>query len=171
MRPLVLFAHGKESGPWGSKILHLAEIARMHGCEVLSPDYSDLSDPDERVLRLLEIELPQHRQLVLVGSSMGGYVSIIASKTMKPDGLFLMAPALYMPGYADQNPSPGARSTCVVFGWRDEVIPVLNGIRFALEHRSSLHVLDSCHRLNDVLSDVGVIFESYLLPFVDSQGT
>ena len=36
------FAHGKESGPWGSKILHLAEGAKKMGLEVESPDYRDL---------------------------------------------------------------------------------------------------------------------------------
>ncbi|MGH8540495.1 MAG: alpha/beta hydrolase, partial [Stenotrophobium sp.] len=39
-RNLVCFAHGKESGPWGTKITHLAEVARGHGYEVMSPDYS-----------------------------------------------------------------------------------------------------------------------------------
>ena len=33
-KPLVLFAHGKESGPWGSKIKHLAQIADQHGAKV-----------------------------------------------------------------------------------------------------------------------------------------
>ena len=49
MKNLVLFAHGKESGPWGSKIKHLAAIAERHNCKVLSPDYSDLMNPDARV--------------------------------------------------------------------------------------------------------------------------
>lgn len=69
---LVLFAHGKESGPWGSKIKHLADIAQLRGYEVASPDYSDLADPNERVRRLLEMEFPPLDKLVLVGSSMGG---------------------------------------------------------------------------------------------------
>ena len=49
MKNLVLFAHGKESGPWGSKIKHLAAIAERHNCKVLSPDYSDLMNPDARM--------------------------------------------------------------------------------------------------------------------------
>ena len=39
----VYFSHGKESGPWGSKIKRLANIAKEHGCSVDSIDYSDLS--------------------------------------------------------------------------------------------------------------------------------
>lgn len=162
MKPLVVFAHGKESGPWGSKIRHLASIAESRGCEVLSPDYGDLADPDARVRRLLDTALPAHDRLVLVGSSMGGYVSLVASGRMKPDGLFLMAPALYMPGYAEQNPVSGARRTCVVFGWRDDVIPVANAIRYAQREHVALHLIDGDHRLNDVLDDVGAIFASFL---------
>lgn len=162
MQTLVLFAHGKESGPWGSKIKHLAAIAERLGAQVLSPDYGDLPDPDARVARLRAMPLPAHDRLVLAGSSMGGYVSTVASQGMAAHGLFLMAPAFYMPGYAVQAPAPGAPATCVVFGWRDAVIPVAHGIRFAQTHRAALHVLDSDHRLNSVLPEVGVLFKGFL---------
>lgn len=162
MKTLVLFAHGKESGPWGSKIKHLASIAERLGAEVVSPDYSDLMDADLRVSRLLSLQLPTHDRLVLVGSSMGGYVSTVVSQNLKPAGLFLMAPAFYIPGYAVQIPKPVANKTCVVFGWQDEVIPVEHGIRFAQTYRTDFHVLDSDHRLNSVLTEVGVLFEQFL---------
>lgn len=162
MKPLVLFAHGKESGPWGSKIKHLADIAQRHGAKILSPDCSDLLDPDARVSRLRDMALIPHDGLVLVGSSMGGYVSTVASETLKPDGLFLMAPAFYIPGYSFQVPHSSARQTCVVVGWRDEVIPVEHSIRFAQAQHADLHVLDGDHRLNDVLDDVGALFDQFL---------
>ena len=71
MTALVIFAHGKESGPWGSKIRFLASIAERFGARVISPDYSDLSDPDVRVRRLLDMPLntSESSPLVLVGSS------------------------------------------------------------------------------------------------------
>lgn len=162
MQTLVLFAHGKESGPWGSKIRHLATIAEEFGAQVLSPDYSDLSDPDERVARLLAMPLPAHDRLVLVGSSMGGYVSTVASQVLRPSALFLMAPAFYIPGYAVQTPTPGSSRVSVVFGWHDEVIPVEHGIRFAQAHQAELHVLNSDHRLNSVLPELGILFQDFL---------
>jgi predicted esterase len=165
-RPLVLFAHGKESGPWGSKIRHLAEIAQGLGTKVLSPDYSEIVSPDERVAYLLSLELPPHSQLILVGSSMGGYVSTVASAKLNPAGLFLMAPAFGLPGYAEQNPVPKAGAICVVHGWRDEVVPVEHGIRFAAQHRAELHVLDADHRLNEFLSSIGRLFKDYLISLV-----
>lgn len=159
---LVVFAHGKESGPWGSKIRHLAEIAARRGAAVLSPDYADLVSPDDRVLRLTKMALPSHQHLILVGSSMGGYVSILASRMLKPWGLFLMAPAVYMPGYAEQCPSSEAANTAVVFGRQDAIIPVANGIRFAAENRADLHVIEGDHRLNDQLDKVGALFDDFL---------
>ncbi|MDP1983720.1 MAG: hypothetical protein Q8K23_14325 [Sulfuritalea sp.] len=132
------------------------------GAQVLSPDYSDLASPEERVVRLLSLPLPAHQRLILVGSSMGGYVSTVASRTLKPKGLFLMAPAFYLPGYAEQQPMSGAELTCVVFGRQDEVIPVAHGIRFADENRAELHVIEGDHRLNGQIDRVGELFESFL---------
>ena len=60
LQVLVVFAHGKESGPWGSKIRHLASIAEQHGAQVLSPDFGDLMDASARVERLLHLPLSVH---------------------------------------------------------------------------------------------------------------
>ena len=166
-RTLVLFAHGKESGPWGSKILRLSEVARRHGAMVESPDYSDLANPDARVDHLLSLDLPAHDRLVLVGSSMGGYVSTVASTVLKPDGLFLMAPAFYLPGYEVQAPVSAATQTSVVFGWQDEVIPVEHGIRFAQMQQIELHLLDADHRLSGVLDALGNQFDIFLRNVID----
>ncbi|BCG46806.1 hypothetical protein GEOBRER4_n1621 [Citrifermentans bremense] len=160
--PTVYFAHGKESGPWGSKILALADVARSKGIEVVSPDYSDLADPDERVKRLLEIWNGSQDTTVLVGSSMGGYVSAVASSVIKPAGLFLMAPAFFIPGYAAQEPPPCADRTTIVHGWNDDIVPVEHSIRFARKFRAELHLLDSDHRLNDQIPTLTILFGQML---------
>src|SRR5438445_6760543 len=92
------FAHGKESGPWGTRIRILATIAEEAGFSVESPDYSDLNDPDERA-HLLAAFLANEGPVVLAGSSMGGYVSVLAAESPQVAGLFLMATALFIPGY------------------------------------------------------------------------
>ena len=170
---LVVFSHGKESGPWGSKISALANVAKGHGAEVISVDYQQ--DPvgvdrnqnaegeaDRRVGQLLSISPPEHSQLVLVGSSMGGYVSTVASARLPVSGLFLLAPAFYLPGYQNQDPSPRARRTLIVHGWNDGVVPVQNSIRFARQHRCELYLLEGDHRLNDVLPKVEAIFDLFI---------
>jgi predicted esterase len=169
-KTLVVFAHGKESGPWGTKIHHLAHIAKQHGAAVLSPDFGDLSDPDRRVERLLTLTLPPHDDLILVGSSMGGYVSAVASQTLKPRGLFLMAPAVGMPGYEVQTLQLGNTPTCIVHAWQDEVIPVENVTAFAKSNQAELHLLNADHRLNGVLPEVGVLFGEFLFRAMAGAG-
>lgn len=129
---------------------------------MVSVDYRQPPDPDACVVHLQGLTLPEHERLVLVGSSMGGYVSTVASRDLQPDALFLMAPAFYLPGYAVQEPVPAAGRVCLVHGWRDSVVPVQHGMRFAQAHRASLHVLDDGHRLQAVLSEVGTLFEALL---------
>ena len=170
---LVVFSHGKESGPWGSKIQALANIAKRLGAEVLSVDYREnpsgtlydqnaVGEADRRVEQLLSLQPPAHRQLVLVGSSMGGYVSTVATIRLAVDGLFLLAPAFYLPGYENQDVTPRAKRTLIVHGWGDSVVPVQNSIRFCREHQCELYLLDGDHRLNAALPKIEPIFEIFL---------
>jgi alpha/beta superfamily hydrolase len=157
---LVCFAHGKESGPWGTKITRLAEVARARGFDVLSPDYSHSHDPKERVAHLLKLA-PRAHTLVLVGSSMGGYVSAMACAALKPQALFLMAPALYFAGW-DEDPQGCPQATVVVHGWHDDIVPVDASLRFARARGAALHVLDSGHTLGDQLEALAVLFDDLL---------
>lgn len=158
--PAVYFAHGKESGPWGHKISALAAVAQRLGFRVESPDYRFSHDPEARIAHLLSLA-PQGDPLVLVGSSMGAYVAAVASRSLNPAGLFLLAPAVYMPGY-DADPRPRARLIEVVHGWGDEVIPVANGVRLAQSCAARLHVLASDHGLNDQIPYLALLFERFL---------
>ena len=157
---LVCFAHGKESGPWGTKITRLAEVARARGFEVMSPDYSHTHDPKERVAHLLQLA-PRAEKLVLVGSSMGAYVSAMACAALRPQALFLLAPALYFPGWAEE-PAGCPRLAAVVHGWRDDVVPVERAITFARRNSVALHILDSGHTLNDQLPALALLFDDLL---------
>jgi alpha-beta hydrolase superfamily lysophospholipase len=165
----VVFNHGKESGPWGGKITKLAGVAQKCGFAVESIDYQDLPDAGPRVERLLQSEAGKAKGLILVGSSMGGYVATVASSILKPEGLFLIAPAFYIPGYPEQNPVPNARAVSVVHGWNDEVIPVEHSIRFARKFsattRMELHLIKDDHRISAELDFVATLFERFLKQF------
>ena len=52
--------------------------------EVDSIDYTDTYDPDLRVERLVSILKNAKEKCILVGSSMGGYVSLMASREVRP---------------------------------------------------------------------------------------
>lgn len=158
----VYFSHGKESGPWGSKIKRLSSIAQDHGCDVDSVDYTAIIDPDLRVEHLLNILKKEKNQFLLVGSSMGGYVSLVASEQVKSEGLFLLAPALYMSGYNKQNYHVNNKLIEIVHGWSDDVIPTENSIRFAKEKDCTLHLISGDHRLNSSIEVVGNIFDQFL---------
>ena len=85
-KPAVFFSHGKESGPLGEKIVALADVARSHGHKVESLDFKGMSDPEERVEHLLKIASGMQGPFILVGSSMGGYVSLMASDILPTVG-------------------------------------------------------------------------------------
>lgn len=159
----VVFSHGKESGPWGTKISALAEIARAEGYEVESVDYRGIDDPALRVTRLLAYCRDFQGRLVLVGSSMGGHVATAGSRLLRAAGLFLIAPAFYMPGFEELTPEPAPCPTTIVHGWRDSVVPIDNSVRFARQHGATLHVLDADHRMQDRISELGYYFEYFLV--------
>lgn len=157
---LVRFVHGKEGIPWGRKIVQLAEVAKQHGCMVESPDHTQIPNPDQRARSLAEQQTPE--QLILVGSSMGAYAATVASASLRPCGLFLLAPAVYLPGYADQDPKPHRCPTVIIHGWQDSVVPVYNAIQFAQKHHLMLHLIDDDHRLIQSLPYLSSTFSWFL---------
>jgi surfactin synthase thioesterase subunit len=158
----IYFSHGKESGPWGSKIKQLAVIAQELGCEVDSIDYSDLADPDARVDRLVSILQHEKDHFLLVGSSMGGYVSLAATEKIEATALFLLAPALYMPGYKHQSFDTSEATVEIVHGWSDDIIPPEHSIRFAHKTHGTLHLIAGDHRLNSSIETVKKIFRVFV---------
>lgn len=162
MLPLVHFVHGKVSGPWGRKITYLADIARANGCEAESVDYAGSADPTARADKLVAACADQSRPTILVGSSMGGWVATAASNQIRPLGLFLLAPAFYLPGYSDISPFCKPDNIEVVHGWRDEVIPYANSVRFGFQQSCAVHFVDDNHRLEGKLEIIGNYFTLFL---------
>lgn len=160
----VIFSHGKESGPWGTKIKRLAATAQALGCAVESIDYSDSMDPDVRVQRLLQhLHGQDLTKVILVGSSMGGYVTLQAAKHHQVCGVFVLAPAIFMPGYEDKAPTALLDNLSVVHGWHDDIIPVEHSIRFAQAQSCALHLVDDDHRLIASLDAINSWFRNYLI--------
>jgi pimeloyl-ACP methyl ester carboxylesterase len=158
----VIFSHGKESGPWGGKITAMAAVVRDLGIAVESVDYRGMEDPATRVQKLIDTAASLGGSLVLVGSSMGGHVCAAAAALVKPRGLFLLAPAFYMPGYEAHTPRDVECPTSIVHGWGDDIVPVDNSVRWARQHRSALHLLDSGHRLEDQIETICRLLRAFL---------
>lgn len=166
----IIFSHGKDGGPWGDKIVAMAERARALGFQVESVDYRGIDDPRARVQHLLSFAAT-FPEPVLVGSSLGGYVATAASTTLRPRGLFLLAPAFYMRGYEQYTPEPAACPIAIVHGWRDDVVPVGNSYRYAQEHRATLHIIDSDHRMIDGIGLINDYLQQFLQRLPQSSAT
>lgn len=167
----VIFSHGKESGPWGSKITKLAEGAKSFGFSVDSVDYTGIINPDDRVSKLQEVLKNETEPYILVGSSMGGYVSLVAAKSAQPLGLFLLAPALFMADYKQQTYTPHVKAVEIVHGWSDDIIPVEHSIRYAQQSQCALHIIAGDHRLNSSLDQVLMLFSNFLRSILDGSLT
>ena len=142
----VIFSHGQESGPWGTKIKAMAGEAEAIGCLVKSVDYRGIADPTDRVAKLVTECASVDDARLLVGSSMGGHVATAAAAEVGAVGLFVLAPAYFMPGYEALTPTPPDMPISIVHGWQDDIVPVENSIRFAQSCHAELHLIDSDHR-------------------------
>ena len=163
MQPVtVVFAHGRDSGPWGTKIRALSKVAESFGCRVISRDDSDNRNPELRIARLVDEVKGLDGSIVLVGSSMGGYVACVASQVVQPVGLFLMAPAFGLPGYVEQSPRPVCRELCVVHGWDDDLVPLQPVLDFARSHKAVLQLVPAGHALLEEIEWLSRLFELFL---------
>ena len=158
----VIFSHGQESGPWGTKIRAMAEMVRARGCEADSIDYQGIADPTERVAKCVRECAGIADQLVLVGSSMGGHVATAAAEQVGAAGLFVLAPAYYMEGYEDLTPDPPSMPICIVHGWHDDIVPVDNSIRYARACSATLHLVNGDHRLTANIEEINNYLGQFL---------
>ena len=158
----LIWCHGAQSQPWGNKSKALADTATVAGFSMDTIDFQDMPDADSRVAllttRLKGIEKPA----ILVGSSMGGYVACAAAKQANVLGLFLLAPAFYLPGYDTHVFSGLPETISIVHGWDDDVVPIENSIRFAKLHKASLHILKDGHRLEGSTPAINQLFAHFL---------
>lgn len=160
---IVCFSHGQESGPWGTKIRALAEVACDAGHAVESLDYRGMADPRARARLLIGWCRAQPAPAILVGSSMGGYVALAAASEAGAAGLFLMAPALYVPGYeAIPLPRPPACRVTVIHGWRDDVLPWSGSTRYGALCGARVVLVPDDHRLVADLPGLCRLFRLFL---------
>jgi pimeloyl-ACP methyl ester carboxylesterase len=162
-RAHVVFSHGQDSSPYSRKILELYEYAESEGYAASAVDYRGVSDPMERVRLLSDFCRNLSGELVLVGSSLGAFVSMAAAPSLHAKGLFLMAPAVELPDLPQLNIAPLDCPITVVHGWRDEVIPYENSVQFAKARGATLHLVESDHRLHSALPLIRSLFQHFLI--------
>jgi pimeloyl-ACP methyl ester carboxylesterase len=159
----IVFSHGKDSSPYSRKILALNEIATSEGYTVSAVDFRGVTDDRDRVSVLSDFCKDLSGEMVLVGSSIGAYASISAAPTLHTRGLFLMAPAIYIPELPPLRPGALDCPITIVHGWRDDVIPYEESIRFTKEYKGSLHLVESDHRLHSALPLIRTLFQYFIM--------
>lgn len=146
--PTVVFCHGLESSPHGSKYQALCAA----GFTVVSPDFQG-QNLAARVATLAPV-LRATAEVVIVGSSYGGLTALVgAIRHVEAGGvvrgLVLCAPALRWsepPADAMQLYPPAP--TVIVHGRGDDVVPLSGSEAFAAAHPGvRLVVVDDGHRL------------------------
>lgn len=163
----VIFSHGQDSGPWGTKIKAMSRCVADLGCEFDSIDYQGIADPTARVRKLQQECAHIQDKLLLIGSSMGGHVATAAADALGAVGLFVLAPAYYVNGFEALTPEPPSIPTCIVHGWHDDIVPVENSIRFASKCSATLHIVNGDHRLTTNLDEIN----EYLVQFINTITT
>ena len=150
-----ILSHGLNSSPAATKVSAMAEVAESMGWTTERPDYQDLDATqdirriDDRIERLLvQARACGQRPLVLAGSSMGAFISALASREVRIDGLFLMVPPVVKDGYPRQLAAASVPTT-VIHAWGDELIPSGDVIRWASQRRDKLILVDDEHRLTN----------------------
>lgn len=162
-----ILSHGLHSSPNASKVSALARVAQALGWSHERPDYSqidaasDVRDIPRRLERLLQSARRVSGPLVLAGSSMGAYISALASLQVRPAGLFLMAPPVALPGYP-QRLDAARVPTRVIHGWHDELIAAQDVVDWCAERSVPLLLLDDNHRLEGHVDAIADEFGRFL---------
>jgi hypothetical protein len=77
-------------------------------------------------------------------------------------GLFLLAPAFYLPGYRQTEFKPAAEAIRVFHGWQDDIVPPENAWRFCQNYRLRLNLYDTDHRMLSVMPQLVDEFSRFL---------
>lgn len=158
----IYILHGKDLSPKDPKLILLQNIAKNRGHEVVMIDDSDTKDPNKRAKRFLDRLQTSKEEVIIAGSSMGGYVAIWASSFVRVKGLFLLSPALDIQGYDRFNLPLKCDNMVIVHGLADTVVPIENSIDFAKKTNTPLHAVTDTHSLTNSHVELQSYFETFL---------
>ncbi len=157
----LILSHGRESGPNASKITRLDALASARGYQCQRPDYGMQAPAAERIEKLLDLCTSTASSRILVGSSMGAYISAMASLHVDVAGLFLLAPPIFFRGTEAAMRLSCAKVT-IIHGWHDELIDPSEVIGFARAYDAKLVLVNDDHRLKNSMAAIEHEFALFL---------
>ncbi|HZX71806.1 MAG TPA: alpha/beta hydrolase [Rhodanobacter sp.] len=173
MRGQIILSHGSESSPDATKVSALAALAESLGWRTQRPDYGSddargyAGSVAPRIARLRATIEALDAPPLLVGSSMGAFVSGLVSLDVPVAGLLLLATPSEIPGYARKLDLRTDGPTLLIHGWRDDVCPLSGMQTFAAARRLPLLVLDDDHRLGSSMDMIAAQFLHLLEQLAD----
>ena len=168
MRSPIILSHGSDSGPDATKVSALAALAESLGWTTARPDYREddaeghAGSIDPRLGRLAAAIAASPLPPVLVGSSMGAFVSGLASLDAPVAGLFLLALPTRIPGYPRAFGVRSGVPSFLVHGYADDVCPLDEAVDFARRHAMPALLVQDDHRLGATLADIEAEFRRFL---------
>ena len=139
----ILFLHGRESGPHGSKYRTLVN----HFGTVESPDFRGL-DLKGRIDKAEKITRGKENQ-ILIGSSMGGLLAALLYSNFPERffGYLLLAPAFHWEETSQIDKAPPYAT--IIHGVEDEIAPIEASREFSSKWGTSLIEVQDGHRLKN----------------------
>src|SRR5579885_1488095 len=130
----VILSHGSDSGPDATKVSALAKIADELGWKSLRPDFREedklghAASVQPRAEKLVAAARDAAKPLVLAGSSMGAFVSGLASLQVPCTGIFLIALPMAIPRWSQRFDMANVPAM-LVHGFNDELCPVAAAVQ------------------------------------------
>ena len=174
MRGQIILSHGSGSSPDATKVSMLAMLAESLGWRTQRPDYraadarGHLDSVAPRIARLRATVEALDAPPLLVGSSMGAFVSGLVSLEVPVAGLLLLATPSEIPGHARKFDLRTEGPVMLIHGWRDEVCPLAGVQALAAARRLPLLVLDDDHRLGSSMDVIAAQFLHLLDQLADA---
>lgn len=171
MKGHCILSHGFESGPDATKVTALALAAEACGWTHERPDYTaydsdraagELGDVGARLVHLVRLAAvaAKNGPVVLAGSSLGAYISGLASLQVGIKALYLMAPPIHLG--ADHEIHAATVPTAIIHGWHDELIPAADVVAWARARNDELLLVNDSHRLANHVETTRTHFQHFL---------
>ena len=163
----VVLSHGSDSGPDATKVSALAKVAEELGWTTRRPDFREedklghAGSVQPRVEKLVAAAREAAQPLVLAGSSMGAFVSGLASLQVPCAGIFLIALPMMIPRWS-QHFDMANVPAMLVHGFNDELCPVTAAAQFASARGIPALLLPDDHRLANHVELIGQEFRLFL---------
>jgi len=168
MRGHIILSHGSDSGPDATKVSALAALAGSLGWTTVRPDYREddalghAGCVEPRLARLARAIANSPAPPILVGSSMGAFVSGLASLQVPVAGVFLLALPARIPGYARAFDLARGVPAFMIHGYADDVCPVDEAFAFGRSHAIPMLLVEDDHRLGNAMAGIETTFRRFL---------